>query len=175
MKKPDVFWCFQEVMEHWEKQFFIGVLIKTCLLHIFRAPFYKNAYGGLLLHWLEIGWKSLGLLLLKQQFICLATQVVVMACVEENIIISLHYLISLWFKFEETGYFIHEEIRYVINPWNNSPEVFLGEGVLKICRKFTEHPCRTLRDASSPVNLLHIFRIPFYENTYGRVLLNPWE
>ena len=47
---------------------------KKCWLYIFRAPFYKNTYGGLLLHWLEIGWKSLGLLLLKQQFICLVTQ-----------------------------------------------------------------------------------------------------
>ena len=55
-------------------------------------------------------------------------------------------------------------------------EVFLGKGALKTCSKFTgEHPCRsvtsmkvicniievTLRHGCSPVNLLHIFRVPF--------------
>ena len=54
--------------------------------------------------------------------------------------------------------------------------MFLGKDVLKICRKFTgEHPCRavilikvqsnfieiTLRHGCSPVNLLHISRIPW--------------
>ena len=63
---------------------------------------------------------------------------------------------------------------------NSPPEVFLGIGVLKICSKFTgEHPCRNaisikllcnfieiaLRHGCSPVNLLHIFRIPFLKNT----------
>ena len=67
-----------------------------------------------------------------------------------------------------------------------SPEVFLGKIVLKICSKFTgEHPCRsmisiklqsnfieiTLRHGCSSVNLLHIFRSPFYRNTYGGMLL----
>ena len=67
------------------------------------------------------------------------------------------------------------------------PKVFLGKGVLKICRKFTsEHPCRsailiklqsksieiTLRHRCSSVNLLHIFRTPFYKNTYRGLLLN---
>ena len=53
--------------------------------------------------------------------------------------------------------------------------------ILKICRKFTEkHPRRsaisinvqsTLRHGCSPVNFLHIFRIPFLKNTSGRLLL----
>ena len=62
------------------------------------------------------------------------------------------------------------------------PEVFFEKGVLKICSKFTgEHPCRSvisiklqsnltetiLRHGCSPVNLLHIFRIPFPDNTSG--------
>ena len=69
---------------------------------------------------------------------------------------------------------------------NSRPEVFLREVVLKICSKFTgEHPCRSvisikllckfikivLRHGSSPVNLLHIFRIPFPKNTSGRLFL----
>ena len=60
------------------------------------------------------------------------------------------------------------------------PEVFL------ISSKFTgEHPCRivisikllcnfikiTLRHGCSPVHLLHISRIPFPKNTFGRLLL----
>ena len=64
-------------------------------------------------------------------------------------------------------------------------EVFLGKSALKICSKFTgEHPCRslisimllsnfieiTIRHGYSSVNLLHIFRIPFPENTSGRLL-----
>ena len=63
----------------------------------------------------------------------------------------------------------------------NSPtEVFLGKGVLKICRKSTgEHPCRsaisiklqsnfieiTLHHGSSPV------KTPFPKNTLGALLL----
>ena len=69
---------------------------------------------------------------------------------------------------------------------SSHPEVFLRKGVLKICSKFTgEHPCRsaisiklfynfieiTLRHGCPPVNLLHIFRIPFPKNTSGRLLL----
>ena len=66
------------------------------------------------------------------------------------------------------------------------PEVFLGKGVLKICSKFTgKHPCRslisinlfcylieiTIRHGCCPVNLLHIFRRPFYNNTSGGLFL----
>ena len=51
------------------------------------------------------------------------------------------------------------------------PEVFLVKGVLKIRSKLTgEHPSRSvIRHACSPVNLLHIFRIPFTKNTYERL------
>ena len=71
--------------------------------------------------------------------------------------------------------------------WRSSPpQVFLGKGVLKICSKFTgEHPCQNvmsikllcnfieivLRHGCSAVDLLHIFRRPFYKNTYGGLLL----
>ena len=60
---------------------------------------------------------------------------------------------------------------------SSNPEVFLGKGVPKICSKFTgEHPCRgviynfieiSLQHGYSPVNLLHIFRAPFSNNTSG--------
>ena len=71
--------------------------------------------------------------------------------------------------------------------WRSSPPyVFLGKGLLKICRKFTgEYPCRSvmsikllcnfieivLQHGCSPVDLLHIFRTPFCKNTYGGLLL----
>ena len=66
-------------------------------------------------------------------------------------------------------------------------EVFLTKGVLKICSKFTgKQPCRNaisikllcniieiaLRHGWSPVNLLHIFRVPFPRNTPEWLLLN---
>ena len=64
---------------------------------------------------------------------------------------------------------------------------FLGKGVLEICSKFTEeHPCQSmisikllcnvaeiaLQHVCSPVNLLHIFRTPFYKNISGGLPLN---
>ena len=64
--------------------------------------------------------------------------------------------------------------------------VFLGKGVLKICNKFTgTHPCQsvisiklqsncikiTLRHGCSSVNLLHILRALFRNNTSGRLLV----
>ena len=62
---------------------------------------------------------------------------------------------------------------------SSHPEVFLGQGVLKICSKFTGgHPCRSAISIKlqitpwhgySPVNLLHIFRILFPKNTSGRL------
>ena len=69
---------------------------------------------------------------------------------------------------------------------SSPPEVLLGKGVLKICKKFTgEYPCRsvilikllcnfteiTLQHGCSPVNLLHIFRAPFPQDTSGGLLL----
>ena len=69
---------------------------------------------------------------------------------------------------------------------SSPPVVFLGKGVLKICSKFTgENPCRSvisielqsnfieiaLRHGCSPVNLLHIFKTTFPQNTSGKLLL----
>ena len=69
---------------------------------------------------------------------------------------------------------------------SSHPEVFLRKGVLKRCSKFTgENPCRsvisikmlcnfiemTLWHVCSPINLLHIFRTPFFRNTNGWLLL----
>ena len=63
---------------------------------------------------------------------------------------------------------------------------FLQESFMKICIKFTgKHPCRSVisiklqdnfqeivhRHWCCPVNLLHIFRTPFYKNTYRGMLL----
>ena len=68
-------------------------------------------------------------------------------------------------------------------------EMVLGKGVLKICSKFTgKHPCWsvisikllcnfidiTLRHGCCPVNLLHIFKTLFSNNTSGWLLLNFW-
>ena len=62
---------------------------------------------------------------------------------------------------------------------SSHPEVFLENGVLKICSKFTgEQPypsvisIKLLRHGCSSVNLLRIFRTPFLKNTSGRLLLN---
>ena len=64
--------------------------------------------------------------------------------------------------------------------------MFLVNGVLKICSKYTgKHPCRSmisikllcsfieiaLRHGCSPVKLRHIFRTPFLKNTFGWLLL----
>ena len=72
------------------------------------------------------------------------------------------------------------------NSRSSPSEVFLGKGVLKLCRKFTgKHPCRsvisikllcnsieiTLRCGCSPVKLLHIFRTPSYKNASEGLLL----
>ena len=69
------------------------------------------------------------------------------------------------------------------------PEI-LKKDVLKICRKFTgQHPCRSaisikllcnfieiaLEHGCSPVNLLHIFRKPFLQNTSGWLLLSKFN
>ena len=72
------------------------------------------------------------------------------------------------------------------NIWNlfalSLPEMLLAKVVLKISRKLTrEHPCWsvisinllcnfteiTLRPGCFPINLLHIFRTPFYKNNSG--------
>ena len=67
----------------------------------------------------------------------------------------------------------------------NHSEVFLGKSVLKICSKFTEHPCRSvismkllcnfikiaLQHECSPVILLHVFRASIQQNTSEWLLL----
>ena len=65
-------------------------------------------------------------------------------------------------------------------------DLFLGNGVLKICRNFTgEHSCRraiskmlqsnfieiALRRGCSPLNFKHIFKTSFSKNASGRLLL----
>ena len=71
---------------------------------------------------------------------------------------------------------------------SSRPEVFIGKGVLKYAANLHEHPCWSvisikllwnfieiaLRHACSPVSLLHIFRIPFYKNTSGRLPLTKY-
>ena len=101
--------------------------------------------------------------------------------------------LNLNFKFKngEDRNDVHSSgrIREWSTPQNRSrrPEVFLRKGFLKICSKFKkELPCRSvisiklqsdfieivLRHGCSPVNLLHIFRIPFLKNTSGRLLIS---
>ena len=122
-----------------------------------------------------------------------------MQCPKAQILQS--YFISLSnhkFQCHETvnrrGAFSYPYLKCTAKPYKNlrivlqkQPlEVFLGKGVLKICSKFTgEHPCQstiltkfqsnfieiTFRHGCSPVNLVHIFRIPFVKNIFGRLLL----
>ena len=69
---------------------------------------------------------------------------------------------------------------------SSRPEMLLEKGVMKICSKVTgDHPCRSaisiklqsnfieiaLWHGCSPVNLMHIFRTPFPNNTSGRLPL----
>ena len=69
-----------------------------------------------------------------------------------------------------------QTIRFSGNLRSSHQEVFLDKGVLKICWKFTGFFCKkTLLKShfgmSFPVNLQHIFRITFYKNTSGWLLL----
>ena len=65
---------------------------------------------------------------------------------------------------------------------SSPPQVFLQKAVLKICSKFTgEQPCGSVitiklqsllkSHVCFPLNLLYIFRTPFYKNTYEGLLL----
>ena len=75
--------------------------------------------------------------------------------------------------------FVNEDLVCFVIKRQKQPSngVVLYKGVLKLCSKFTgELPCRsvieiTLRHGCSPVNLLHIFRIPLPKNTSGGQLL----
>ena len=67
---------------------------------------------------------------------------------------------------------------------SSTPEVFLGKGVLKICSKIYRRTFMlkcdfnfieiTLLHKFSTVNLFHIFRTHFYENTSGGLLFHIW-
>ena len=65
---------------------------------------------------------------------------------------------------------------------SSHPEVFLGKGVLKIYSKFSgEHSYQsaisiiTLWHGCSPVDLLHIFRRPFYKKFYDEKMLQFYD
>ena len=110
---------------------------------------------------------------------------------EGDIVCQMYLLIgrnfNAQFYFEEHHWIsISEFVLWWIEVRSSPPEVFLCKGVLKICSKFAgKPPCWcvisiklqnnfieiTLRDECSSINLLHIFRKPFYENTYGGLLL----
>ena len=92
---------------------------------------------------------------------------------------GIHH-ITRWATIETRMYFNYCRTR------NSLPQVFLGKDVLKIRSKFTRgHPCRSviseklqsnfikisLQHGCFPVNLLHIFRILFLNNTSGGLLL----
>ena len=78
------------------------------------------------------------------------------------------------------------KLREVSSLQKQPPKVFLEKSVLKMCSKITVgHPCQsvistklrnfieiTLQHGCPPVNLLHIFGIPFRNNTSGRLLLS---
>ena len=85
------------------------------------------------------------------------------------------------------SYWETSEIKKVLrNERSSHPEVFSRKGVLQISSKFAEeHLCRSvilmkvlcnfidiaLWHGCYRVNLLHSFRIPFFKNTSGRLLL----
>ena len=101
------------------------------------------------------------------------------------------FLLLNLFHFENWEIIFYSQQNYFLNIWcwhyrSSHPPVFLAKCVLKIWIKFTgEYPCWdaisikllcnfieiALQHGCSPVNLLHIFRAPFYKNTYGRLLL----
>ena len=100
------------------------------------------------------------------------------------------YIVSFktkYFKVSESNLSKKDALIFIIIIRSSHPEVFLRNGFLKICSKFTgQHPCRSvislklfcnvietaLRDGCSSVNLLHIFRTPFLKNTSGWLLLD---
>ena len=84
-----------------------------------------------------------------------------------------------------------QKMNRICSNGNSTPEVFLGKDILKICSKFTgELPCRRTpmpqcdfnkvaleccRNHTSvwvfSLNLLHIFRTPFYKQSCGGLIL----
>ena len=107
---------------------------------------------------------------------------------------NIYFFLCQYFLFPENKYniYIFKDIcciEYYRREMKRSSilEASLGKGVQKIGSKFTgEHPCRsailiklqsnfieiTLWHGCSPVNLLHIFKIPFPKNTSGGLLLD---
>ena len=98
---------------------------------------------------------------------------------------------SLWNTMEMIYFSVCLHITIICaNLWehfrSNPLGLFLRKGVLKICSKSTgEHPCRsvismkllcnfieiTFWHGYSPLDLLYIFRTPFYKNICGGLLL----
>ena len=96
---------------------------------------------------------------------------------------SLFYTALVLFPFDRLILYGMLLILFLKLSGSTCPDRFLGKDVLKRCSKFTvEHPCHSpisirnfieisLRHGCSLVNLIHIFRIPFLENTSGWLLL----
>ena len=107
---------------------------------------------------------------------------------------NYHNMLKWWYKAElnVTNFteFLSKffQIMYVLATIliRSSPrEVFQWKGVLKICNKFTEHPCGSVISINllcnfieiilwhgyCPVNLLHMFRTPFRKSTSGGLVL----
>ena len=107
---------------------------------------------------------------------------------EENLS-EKEWLVLLIIKLYIAGHNIYVEniFRHIDTFFKSSrPEVFLENGVLKICSKCTgKNPCRRFISIKLlcnfieiahwhgcfPVNLLHIFKTPFPRNTSGLLLL----
>ena len=65
---------------------------------------------------------------------------------------------------------------YLIYEGSSRPEVFCWKGILKYFTKFTgKHLCQSLFfykvAGRQPVNFVKLLRIPFLQNTFGRLLL----
>ena len=91
---------------------------------------------------------------------------------QRNPLQNLHYFCII--------FFLHNPLHNFFR--NSFPKVFLGKVVQKICSKFTgEQLCRSVISIKVAlqlgvlINLLLIFRTPFYKNTYGGLLLFFWQ
>ena len=122
----------------------------------------------------EIAWKYLKRKLLNTYFFW--------------VYFSISYFIEILVKIvlfsiskPQLMYFVHVSIdfHYSRKFRSSHPELFLVKSALEKCSKFTgEYPCQSvtfieviLRYEWSPVNLLHIFRTPFTNNTCRLLLL----
>ena len=114
-------------------------------------------------------------------YISISTKLLVIYLPVENsnyVLCQYHYIFRK--NFDGVKFIVHVKFR------SSHPEVLLGKGILEICYKLIrEQPYRsaisikllynfteiTLRHGCSPINLLHIFRLPFPKNPSGRLLL----